>query len=210
MAQVLCIPQQYVCVLPYSTSCIYCHLVASLYSSDDNGECWVLDFGLLLLNSPFLPSVLSYITMTGTFIYQVGLSRSWYNCPCTDLLLSSSIFLFSMLDLSRFLIFWAAVSFVIHFCFIRLASFSREYLAFPASYSGINLVRLSLPCFTTPTIAALHVDSSLTNPHPPFCLLMYNLLTFAFGWWIPSMVGSFPIFQSIFPISFNQLTTPKL
>jgi hypothetical protein len=32
-------------------------------------ECGLLDLGLLFLNSPSLPSILSYITMPGIFLY---------------------------------------------------------------------------------------------------------------------------------------------
>ena len=71
-----------------------------------------------------------------------GLSRSRQNCPCNGCLLNSSLFLFSMLDLCWFLIFWAAVFHVIHFCFTRLASFCTEYLVFLAPYSCTNLVSL--------------------------------------------------------------------
>jgi hypothetical protein len=54
------------CVLlqPYSAVCIYSNLVVSWRSSDDNAYC-VLDLGLLLLNSPFLPLGLRYITPGG-------------------------------------------------------------------------------------------------------------------------------------------------
>ena len=64
MAQVLCILQQYVAhaLLPNSTFCIDYQLVASCCSSDDKAY-WLLDLGLLLLNSLFLPLDLSYKTM---------------------------------------------------------------------------------------------------------------------------------------------------
>ena len=65
-----CNPRQYVyCVLlPYSTSYIYYQLVASWCSSDDNA-CCVPDQGLLLSNSSFLPSVMSYINTPDIFLY---------------------------------------------------------------------------------------------------------------------------------------------
>jgi hypothetical protein len=71
-------------------------------------------------------------------------------------------------------------------------------LIFPASYSGTNLVSLSLPCWLyslRPTIAALCADSSSTNPCAPFRLSMYSLLTFVFCWWIPSMLESCACFD---------------
>jgi hypothetical protein len=52
----------FTCSSAYSTFCMYCQLVASWCSSDDNVY-WVLDLGLLLLNSQFLPLGLSYITL---------------------------------------------------------------------------------------------------------------------------------------------------
>ena len=69
MVQVLCISEQYVlCVLlHYRTSCI-CYQVVASCSSDDNG-CWILDIRLLVSNSPFLPSALSYIFMQKLFFY---------------------------------------------------------------------------------------------------------------------------------------------
>jgi len=74
-----------------------------------------------------------------------GLSMSWQKCPCIDLLLSSSIFSFSMLNLSWFLIFRAAVSGFYIFVLLDLLPFA-QYLAFLPSYSCTNLVSLSLPC----------------------------------------------------------------
>jgi hypothetical protein len=51
-------------LLRYSAVCIYSKLVVSWRSSHDSAYC-VLDLGLLLLNSPFLPLDLRYITPGG-------------------------------------------------------------------------------------------------------------------------------------------------
>jgi len=76
MVLVLCILQQYVsCVLlPYRTLCAYYQLVASWCFSDDNTY-WMLYLGLLLLNSPFLSSGLSYINTPGIFLYLLMVSQ---------------------------------------------------------------------------------------------------------------------------------------
>jgi len=108
-------------------------------------------------------------------LFTDGLSKSRWNCPCTDTLSSPSIFSFTMLNLRWFLISWAAVSCVLYLRFIRLASFSREFLVFPASHSYTNMVSLSLPTIMhslRPTIAALRADSSSTNRRPPLRLSM--------------------------------------
>ena len=94
-------------------------------------------------------------------------------------------------------------SFLYHIFLLYMSSFfCRVYLAFLASYSQTNLVNLSLPhlmYLLRPTIAALHADSSFTNPCPLFCLLAYSLLQPAFRWWIPSLtVKSFSLFDPSF------------
>jgi hypothetical protein len=138
----MCVMQQYVlCVLlPYSTSCVYTQLVALWFCSDGNVY-WVLELGLLLLNSPFLPVVLSCITTPGILFvcwWSFKVLLHWFPLMFFYLLIFSA-------ERSWFLIFWAAVSYVIYFCFIRLASFCRAYLVFLTSYSCTNLVSLYLP-----------------------------------------------------------------
>jgi hypothetical protein len=159
MAQVLCILQQYIfyVLLPYSTSCIYYQLDASWCSSDDN-TFWVLALQLLLLNFLFLHLGLWLHNYTRDFSLSTdGLSRSpgrTVHAPVS----SSSIFSFSVLDSSWFLIFWAAVSYFIHFYFNKLSYFCRQCLAFLVSRSCTNLVSLSLHRWMyslRPTIAEL-------------------------------------------------------
>ena len=160
MAQVLCILQQYIfyVLLPYSTSCIYYQLGASSCSSDDN-TFWVLALRLLLLNSLFLHLGLWLNNHTRDFSLSTdGLSRSPGRTVHASVSSSSSIFSFSVLDSSWFLIFWAAVSYFIYFYFIKLSYFCRECLAFLVSRSCTNLVSLSLHRLMyslRPTIAAL-------------------------------------------------------
>ena len=79
----------------------------------------------VIINLSTSPLGLSYIPTPRTFLYLLTVPAELSMHCC---LLNSSIFLFSMLDLCWFLIFWAAVSFVILFCFTRLASFCTEYL----------------------------------------------------------------------------------
>jgi hypothetical protein len=57
------------------------------------------------------------------------------------------LFLISLLDVNWFFVFWAVISCFLYFCFIRVASFYREYMSFPASYACTNLVRLYWPCY---------------------------------------------------------------
>jgi len=132
MVQVLCIPPQYVlCVLPYSTLCIYCQLVASWCSSNDN-VCWVLDLWLLLLHFPFLPLGLSYKNTPGIFLYLLmvfqGPSRIVLAVIC------SGVFLFSisLLDISWFFIFWAVVSCFLYFLFYWISFFLQRVYASPS------------------------------------------------------------------------------
>jgi hypothetical protein len=76
-----------------------------------------------------------------------------------------------------------------YFCFIRLASFCRECLVFPASYSCTSMVALFLPCLKyslRPTVAALYVDYSTS-------ISSFDVES-AFRWWIPSVV-SFLVFD---------------
>jgi len=118
-----------------------------------------------------------------------GLSKSRWNCPCTCILSSPSIFLIIVMDLSWFLISWAAAFCVLYLRFTRLDSFCREFLVFPASHSYTNMVTLSLPTIMhslRPMIAALRADSSSTNGRPPICLSIQSLLAPAFVWWVPS------------------------
>ena len=136
-------------------------------------ECLILGCYYKLSVSPFRPEL--HNCTRDFYLSTDGLSRSRYNFPCTSFLVSSSTIMFSMPDWSWSLIFVAPVSCIIHLCFIRLASFCREYFVFLASYSCTNLISLSLPCLMNslrPTIVALHADSSSTYPHPPFCPLM--------------------------------------
>jgi len=162
-------------LLPYSTSCIYCKFVASWCSCDHNTY-WVLDFGLLLLNSLFLPLDLSYITTPGTFLYLLmvlqgpgrKLSLHWFPCDVFHLLIFSA-------GLKLILDIFGSSFFCHIFCVVRLAFLGRECLVFLASYSCTNLVGLSWPCLIylqRPTTAASYADSSSTNPRPPLRLLM--------------------------------------
>ena len=134
--KVLCIMQQYVlCVLlPYSTSCIYTHLVASWFYSNGNVY-WVLELGLLLLNSAFLPVVLSYITTPGILFFYwwlfkvlLELFMRWFPLVFFCLLIFRA-------GLSWFLMFWAAVSYVIYvfalldeLLFVECIWFSRHHI----------------------------------------------------------------------------------
>jgi len=113
--KVLCVTQQYVLcfLLPYSTSCIYTQLVASWFYSDGNVY-WVLELGLLLLNSPFFPVVLSYITTPVIlFVYWWSFNVLLELSMHSFLLVLFYLLIFSA-GLGWSLIFWAAVSYVIY------------------------------------------------------------------------------------------------
>jgi len=108
----------------------------------------VLDFGLLLfINSSFVPLDLSYIAMPGIFLYLLMVFQGPSAIVHALVFFDFFYLVVSSLDLSWFLIFWAAVSCVMYFCFIRLESFYREHLAFPASYFCTNLISQSVACF---------------------------------------------------------------
>ena len=162
-------------LLPYSTSCIYSKLVASWCSFDHNTY-QVLDFGLLLLNSPLLPLNLSYISTPRTFLYY------WWsfkvlveNWPCIWFPCEFFHFFVFIAELKLILNVFGSSFFCHIFLLYEISCFCREYLVFLASYSCTDLVNLSSPCLMylqRPTIAALYADSISTIPRPPLCLLM--------------------------------------
>ena len=101
----------------------------------------MLDFGLLLLNSLFLPLDLSYITTPGTFyllmVLQgpgIKLSMQWFPCEFFHLLIFSA-------RLKLILDIFGSSFFGHIFCVVRLAFFCRECLVFLTSCT--NLVGLS-------------------------------------------------------------------
>jgi len=106
---------------------IYCQMLDDVPVMLTHVACWVLDLSLLLLNFPILPLGLSYMTMSGIFLYLLmifqGCSRIIHALVYFWVLLS---FLSQILGLSWFLIFWAAVSCFVYFSFIRLASFAES------------------------------------------------------------------------------------
>lgn len=118
MVQVLCILQQYVLrvLLPYSTFAItiFCFLMFLWW--------WLmlsLDFELVLLNLLFLPLDWSQLTMPGIFFFNYWWS---FKVPVKFSMHLFALEFFCLLifsvGLSWLMIFWAAVSCVVCFCFI--------------------------------------------------------------------------------------------
>jgi len=84
-------------LLPYSTSFTNCQLVAPWCSSNDIAY-WVLDLGLLLSNSQFLPSCLSYITTPGIFLYPLMTFQVSGRIISSSVLLSSRFQFWTYID----------------------------------------------------------------------------------------------------------------
>ena len=123
----LCTLKQCVLYVVLTCSTFFAFTIKCFIMFCDAYTCWVRDLGLLLLNFQILPLGLSYITMSGIFLYLLmvfqGCSRIVHALVYFWVLLSS---LSQMLGLHWFLIFWAAVSCFINFCFIRLAFFAES------------------------------------------------------------------------------------
>jgi len=97
-------------------------------------------------------------------IYGLSVPAKLYMHWFTRFLLPSS---FQCWTLSWPLILWAAICFA-YFCFIILASFCTEHLAFPAYYFCTNLVSPSLPCFMyslRPTRAVQYMPTPVRRIH---------------------------------------------
>jgi len=87
----------FIVVLSNSTSCTNCQLVASWCSSNDIAY-WVLDLGLLLSNSQFLPSCLIYITTPGIFLYPLMTFQFSGRIISSSVLLSSRFQCWTSID----------------------------------------------------------------------------------------------------------------
>ena len=137
----------------------------------------MLDLGLLLFKSQFLPLGLSYVTMPGIFLNLLMVFQG--PGRIVHALVSSWILYFLIFnDAHKLILQILGSNFLCDTLLLKLASFRGQYLVFQASYSCTNLVTLPLHCLIyllRLTAAALWADSSLTNPWPPIFPLMQSI-----------------------------------